>query len=128
MAKRTINSQYQDKDAALSTTRQILSGDTDLAEIYYDVAPYRAEIPSSNDSVPPPPYTPSQERPQEPTRAVGTLATRPSAKKPDVPISAFEIVVGIIAQKLKKTANEIAVTSTIKSLVSGMSSNLSPSV
>ena len=39
MAKRTVTSQYEAKDATLSIKRQLLSGDGDLAEIYYEVAP-----------------------------------------------------------------------------------------
>lgn len=121
MAKRTIKSQYAAKDAALSTTRQLLSGDSDLAEIYYEVDPQPEAAPISKESsAPPPPYTPAPEHPSEAARP--SPAATSSQKKPDVPVSALEILVGIVAQKLKKSIDEISTSSTIKSLVSGMSS------
>jgi fatty acid synthase subunit alpha len=128
MAKRTIKSKYEAQDATLSRRRQLLSGDADLAEIYYEVDPQPASPePSSgssnvtNDS--PPPYSsePSSSEAAKPSPAPArTKAARSSKKKPDVPVTALEIVVAIVAQKLKKSSNDIAVTSTIKSLASGM--------
>jgi len=126
MAKRTIKSQYEAKDAALSTKRQLLSGEGDLAEIYYEVAPQPEAISSSKKEsiVAPPPYTPAPERASEPARPPPAATAGSSSKKPDVPVSALEIIVGIVAQKLKKATDEISTSSTIKSLVSGMSSTI----
>jgi fatty acid synthase subunit alpha len=123
MAKRTLKSQYAAKDAALSTKRQLLSGDADLAEIYYEVAPL-SEVAPSSESVPPPPYTAAEpERPLETPQAAPTRSNPISQKKPDASVSALEIIVAIVAQKLKKTTDEISAASTIKSLVAGMPSN-----
>lgn len=121
MAKRTIKSQYAAKDAALSIKRQLLSGDTDLAEIYYEVAP-QAEVTPSIESSPPPPYAAAEpERPSETPKAAPASSIPRSQKKSDAPVSTLEIIVAIIAQKLKKTTEEISTSSTIKSLVSGRS-------
>ncbi|PSS23380.1 hypothetical protein M430DRAFT_33877 [Amorphotheca resinae ATCC 22711] len=130
MAKRTIKSKYEAQDATLSGKRQLLSVDRDRAEIYYEVDPYSSPAESASDSSnetsnPPPPYTASvpetseASRPSPPSAPGRTNAGVLSSKKPDAPISALEIIVGIIAQKLKKSSDEIAATSTIKSLVSG---------
>jgi fatty acid synthase subunit alpha len=117
MAKRTLKSQYAAKDATLSTKRQLLSGDTDLAEICYEVAP-EAEVESTE---PPPTYTAAVPKTSfsSPKAAVVSPAANPS-KKPDAPVSALEVIVAVIAQKLKKSADDIPTSSTIKSLVSGM--------
>lgn len=116
MAKRTIKSQFEAKDAALSTKRQLLSGDSDLKEIYYDVDPEPLATPRESDDNTPPPYTLGATHPAEIVRPVAATS---SQKKPDVSVSALEILLGIIAQKLKKPSAEISTSSTIKSLVSG---------
>lgn len=122
MAKRTIKSQYEAKDTALSTKRQLLSGDADLSEIYYEVAPLLEAIPStSSQSAPPPPYTPAESERMEIARPVAAPISSSSSKKEDLTITALEIIVGIVAQKLKKSSEDISTSSTIKSLVSGMS-------
>lgn len=124
MAKRTLKSQYAAKDAALSTKRQLLSGDADLAEIYYEVTPPAEVVTPSTESVPPPPYTAKKpERSSESPKTAPARSNPSSQNKPDAPVSALEIIVAIVAQKLKKTTDEIFVASTIKSLVSGMPSN-----
>ena len=122
MAKRTIKSKYEAQDATLTRRRQLLSGDADLAEIYYEVDPQPAAAEqSSNDC--PPPYssepTSSEATDQSPAPA-RTKSALSSKKKPDAPVTALEILVGIVAQKLKKPSSDIAVASTIKSLASGM--------
>jgi fatty acid synthase subunit alpha len=124
MAKRTLKSQYASKDEALSIRRQLLSGDADLAEIYYEVAPQAEVVPSGSteDNASPPPYSSSvPDSPSEAPTVAPTYSSSVSQKKPDTPITALEIILGIVAQKLKKTTEEISVSSTIKSLVSGMS-------
>ena len=132
MAKRTIKSKYEAQDATLSRQRQLLSGDGDLAEIYYEVDP-QASVPepvseSSNLlNAPPPPYTESSEAVKPSPAPTRTSASSISSKKPDTPVSALDIIIGIVAQKLKKSSHEIAVSSTIKSLVSGTFSSPGPS-
>jgi fatty acid synthase subunit alpha len=134
MAKRTIKSKYEAQDETLSRRRQLLSGDSDLAEIYYEVDPQPATTEQSSGSGngtidSPPPYTSepsSAEAAKTSPEPVRTKAVRSSKKKPDARITAQEILVGIVAQKLKKASNDIAVTSTIKSLASGMCFLLPP--
>lgn len=123
MAKRTLKSQYAAKDAALSIKRHLLSGDTDLAEIYYDIVPQVEAAPSNDtESTPPPPYSAELQAPlSETPRSVPTRSGLSSQRKPDAPVSALEIIMAIVAQKLKKSTEEISTSSTIKSLVSGMS-------
>ncbi|KAG9242263.1 putative 3-oxoacyl-synthase [Calycina marina] len=120
MAKRTIKSQHQVKDSTLSIKRQLLSADADLAEIYYEVAPQTGAIPKVENRSPPlPPHTPAEEN-QTAKSAPIALASN-SSKKPDLQVTALEIIIGIVAQKLKKTSSNISASSTIKSLVSGRS-------
>lgn len=57
-AKRTIKSQYEAKDLILSTTRQVLSCDANLAEIYYDVASRLETILSTSNLITDPHYIP----------------------------------------------------------------------
>jgi fatty acid synthase subunit alpha, fungi type len=128
MAKRTIKSKYEAQDATLARRRQLLSGDADLAEIYYEVDPQpvaaeqsSASANATNDC--PPPYSPEptiSEAPKPSAAPAPTNSAVSSKKKPDTPVTALEILVGIVAQKLKKPSSDIAVASTIKSLASGM--------
>lgn len=127
MAKRTVKSKYEAQDATLSRRRHLLSGDTDLADIYYEVDPQPAlAVPSPrsdivvNDS--PPPYSSepsSLESLNSAPAPLRTNAARSSKKKLDSPVTALEILVGVVAQKLKRTSSDIAVTSTIKYLAGG---------
>lgn len=128
MAKRTLRSKYETQDATLSRHRQLLSGDADLPDIYYEVDPRApvAALASGNSTVTndsPPPYTASvsdnSAAPKPSPAHARTRAGPRSSKKPDAPITALEIIIGIVAPKLKKSLNEIAVTSTIKYLASG---------
>jgi fatty acid synthase subunit alpha len=125
MAKRTIKSKYEDQDATLSRRRQLLSGDADLAQIYYEVDPQPApaerssgEENGTNDS--PPPYSEPAAVTNSSPAPAKTKAAASSKKKPDTPVTALEILVGIVAQKLKKQSSDIPITSTIKALASGM--------
>jgi fatty acid synthase subunit alpha len=126
MAKRTIKSKYEDQDATLSRRRQLLSGDADLAQIYYEVDPQPAPAEKSsegngtNDS--PPPYSEpaAAEAAKVSSAPAKTKAAASSKKKPDTSVTALEILVGIVAQKLKKQPSDIPITSTIKALASGM--------
>ncbi|KAH8585661.1 putative 3-oxoacyl-synthase [Bisporella sp. PMI_857] len=123
MAKRTIKSQYQERDSTLSIKRQLLSGDSDLAEIYYEVDS-QPEIVAPKEKAhiaPPPPYTPAAPESSQAAEPYPAPAASSSQKKPDIPITALEIIVGIVAQKLKKSTTELSTSSTIKSLVNGRS-------
>jgi len=118
MAKRTVKSQYQAKDATLSIKRQLVSGDGDVSEIYYEVAPQAEANPStSSQDVPSPPYTAAAPEKTDIARPIGApvFMSGNSSKKEDLPITALEIIIGIIAQKLTKSSEEILVCSTIKS-------------
>lgn len=128
MAKRTIKSKYEDQDATLSRRRQLLSGDTDLAQIYYEVDPQptpaeKSSTEGNGTSDSPPPYSePAAAEAAKPSSSPAqTLAATSSKRKPDTPVTALEILVGIVAQKLKKQSSDISTTSTIKALASGKS-------
>ena len=119
MAKRTISTHYQERDSALSIKRQLLSGESNTAEIYYELEPKPVGR-SRDDETAPFPYTPAAPEPSQLVRASPVTTALTSHKKPDVPVTALEIIVGIIAQKLKKTTADISTSCSIKSLVSGM--------
>lgn len=128
LAKQTIATKYQDHDTALSIERQLLSVKTTEDEIYYKNA-QTAEIPTQEaakaDTAP---------AAQAPVLKLAVLSSelaavsagqivsafKLSGATEDVPVKAEDIILTIIAQKLKKSIKDISVDSTIKALVGGM--------
>jgi fatty acid synthase subunit alpha, fungi type len=62
-----------------------------------------------------------QAAPVATTNAVSTPSSGPVASIEDVPIKAIDILLVIVAQKLKKRVDEIPLSKSIKDLVSGKS-------
>jgi fatty acid synthase subunit alpha len=130
LAKQTIETKYKDHDTALSIQRQLLNLKTSENDIYYANAE-SAEIP--NQAPPKTDTTPAAQAP-----APGPAATSPQPSPPstgssgagaksiasaeDVPVKAEDIVLTVIAQKLKKSIGDISLSSNIKALVGGMRS------
>ncbi|KAI0191600.1 fatty acid synthase subunit alpha [Astrocystis sublimbata] len=117
MAKRTLASKYEAFDAAKSVQRQILCYNKDAKEIYYDVDPVEEE---------PEPSAATTEGSSNPASAPvaaapAAAAAAPAASVPDAPVTAVEIVRALIAQKLKKSFQEVPLGKAIKDLVGGKS-------
>ncbi|KAL5319173.1 hypothetical protein ACEPPN_012222 [Leptodophora sp. 'Broadleaf-Isolate-01'] len=125
MAKRTIASKYKDRDQSKSVKRELLCTDENGSEIYYAngsvlVDPSHRE--GEKDSIDAPPQTAPVQTEVEvkPVQVSKSLNVGP-APVPDAPILAQDIVVSLVAQKLRKSNGEINRTSSIKHLVGGRS-------
>jgi fatty acid synthase subunit alpha, fungi type len=105
MATRTLKTKYETLDGSVSRNRAILCHAKNVKEIYYQ---YEDEIeaPASDESVDVPiAVTPSA--PITTAAAASTPSSGPVASLEDVPIKAIDILLVIVAQKLKKRVDEI---------------------
>ncbi|KAF4614083.1 hypothetical protein D9613_007929 [Agrocybe pediades] len=119
MAVRTLKAKYETADGSVSTTRSILCHSKNAKEIYYQYedeleAPALEE--SSSDSA-----APAAAAPVAVAAAPVAAPSGPVASIEDVPIKATDILLVVIAQKLKKKVDEIPLSKTIKDLVGGKS-------
>jgi fatty acid synthase subunit alpha len=121
MAKKTLSSRYQQMDTARHIKRKLLYYGKDSQEIYYE----GEQIPEQSAKKTPPP-TPKIEASKQVValpQPVVIVQTPPPSAAPsqvaDAPVSAKEIVITIIALKLKKNCEEIPLTKNIKQLVGG---------
>src|ERR1700722_11472881 len=121
MATRTFKAKYEAQDNSVSRSRAIMCIAKNGKEIYYqleDDAEASAEVAedpatASTPAIPPPPA---------PTAAVSPPSpSGPAVAIEDVPIKALDIMLVVIAQKLKKKVEEIPLSKTIKDLVGGKS-------
>ena len=146
MAKKTLAAQHKKHDALLSSKRKLLYYKKDQREIRYEVdpqpeqAPPVAPIPAKALTATPTPASVTEApkkdwaanetgtehgaKPQGAVLISGTTmgnhsTTVLAAYMPDAPVTAKEIVVTIIAQKLQKQYNGLATDKTIKQLVGG---------
>ena len=118
MAIRTLKAKYEKVDGSLTMTRAILCHSKHGKEIYYqyedvveaptventsDVSPGPIPVPVTSVAVP------------------STTPSGPAISIEDVPIQAVDILLVVIAQKLKKKVDEIPLSKTIKDLVGGTS-------
>ncbi|ORY84509.1 hypothetical protein BCR37DRAFT_408198 [Protomyces lactucae-debilis] len=129
MAKRTLKQKYESYDAAKSIQRDVLCYSADAKSIYYNIedAPVEESSPAAQveaagvtqsapatvvsvTSAPAPPPPPS------PAANAG-----PAASIPDEPVKAVDVVHALVAQKLKKTIDEVPLSKAIKDLVGGKS-------
>ncbi|KAI8643676.1 fatty acid synthase [Parasitella parasitica] len=123
MAVRTLNLKYQAYDNALSNRRQNLSISKDAKEIYYEfeTAEEESEAPAESSTSA---ATASVAATAAPVAAVApapVASAGPAAAVSDVPVTATEIIHAVIAQKLKKTVDEVPLGKAIKDLVGGKS-------
>ncbi|EGN98830.1 hypothetical protein SERLA73DRAFT_168429 [Serpula lacrymans var. lacrymans S7.3] len=118
MAARTLKAKYESQDDAVSRKRSILCHAKNAREIYYqfedEVAEPTAE--PTHEAAPVAVASPVPVPASSPVTSSG-----PAATIEDVPIKASEILLCIIAQKLKKKVEEVPLTKSIKDLVGGKS-------
>lgn len=122
MAVRTLNLKYQAYDNALSNRRQNLSISKNADEIYYKFENAEEEAPAAEATSAPAaaaPATPAAVA--APVAAAPVASAGPAAAVTDVPVTATEIIHAVIAQKLKKTVDEVPLSKAIKDLVGGKS-------
>lgn len=142
MAKRTVESKYKSHDIALSIERELLSCESNSAEVYYETGVSQEQLSKlipSNDSVHAqskltsaskvsvvfPTSALAAEPAPTPAAASAIPSVYPCANvaviQPDAAVRAKDVVLAIMAQKLKKTVEEIPIASTIKIFVGGRS-------
>jgi fatty acid synthase subunit beta len=113
MATRTLKAKYETLDGSISGTRAILCHSKNVKEIYYQ---YEDEVEA------PPAESASVAAAAAPAAPVAVAApTGPLASIKDVPVKAIDILLVVVAQKLKKRIEEIPLSKTIKDLVGGKS-------
>jgi fatty acid synthase subunit alpha, fungi type len=119
MATRTLKTKYETLDGSVSRNRSILCHAKNVKEIYYQYED-EIEVPASDETVDVPiASTPATS--VTTTTAVSTPSSGPVASMEDVPIKAIDILLVIVAQKLKKRVDEIPLSKSIKDLVGGKS-------
>lgn len=119
MAMRTLKAKYERIDGSLSMTRAILCHSKNGKEIYYQYEDaIEATTPEDTRDVSPAPvHIPVAANPI----AVPSTSSGPAVSVEDVPIRALDILLVVIAQKLKKKVDDIPLSKTIKDLVGGKS-------
>ncbi|KAA8909923.1 hypothetical protein TRICI_004308 [Trichomonascus ciferrii] len=122
MASRTLKSKYESYDSALSLQRQLLCYSKDTKEIYYTPDPVEPEPAAASsepaaESAPAPAAAPAAAAPAAPAAA----PSGPVEEVADTPVKAVEVLQALVAQKLKKTIDQVPLTKAIKDLVGGKS-------
>ncbi|KAH7884386.1 hypothetical protein F5I97DRAFT_1968464 [Phlebopus sp. FC_14] len=122
MATRTLKAKYEAQDDAVSRKRAILCHAKNAREIYYLFEDEVVETPAS-ESVDVAPAAPAAAPVAAPTPvpAAPVPSAGAAAAIEDVPLKASDILVSIIAQKLKKKIEEVPLAKSIKDLVGGKS-------
>lgn len=121
MATRTLKAKYEVRDDSVSHRRAIFCHAKHTKEVYYQFEE-EAEAPAADASADTSAPTPTAAAPAP--VAVAAAPAAPSAAAAsieDVPLKATEVLVAIIAQKLKKKVEEVPLSKSIKDLVGGKS-------
>ena len=116
MATHTLKTKYETLDGSVSQICSILCHAKNVKEIYYQ---YEDEVKAIETVGIPVTATPAA--PVTIITTVSTPSSRPVASMEDVPIKAINILLIIVAQKLKKRMDEIPLSKSIKDLVGGKS-------
>ncbi|KAF7590229.1 hypothetical protein BBP40_003113 [Aspergillus hancockii] len=125
MLRKTVSRQYKSQDAARHMTRKLLSYAQNAQEIQYTLA--SSSTVNNKKAVKSPSPPPPQEQPAPKVVVESTPPPAPAgnvvkaAMVVDAPVEAKDIVISVIAQKLRKSHTEVAMDKTIKALVSGRS-------
>lgn len=122
MATRTLRAKYEARDDSTSRSRAILCIAKNGKDIYYqfeDEAP-AGDTPATEESASAP-SAPSLASTPAPPPAAAPAPSGQAVAIDDVPIKALDILLAIVAQKLKKKVDEISVSKSIKDLVGGKS-------
>ena len=117
MASRTLKAKYESTDGSLCMTRSILCHSKNPKEIYYQYE----DVTES----PAPEQSPVESAPivaaATPVAAPVAALFGPAATIDDVPIKALDILLVVVAQKIRKKVDEISLSKSIKDLVGGKS-------
>ncbi|KAI9021639.1 fatty acid synthase [Phycomyces nitens] len=122
MATRTLNIKYQAYDNALSNRRENLCITKDSKEIYYDFETAEEEAAPAAAAAAPAAAAAAAPAPVAAAPVAAAPApTGTASPMTDAPVTAAEIINVVIAQKLKKSIDEIPMSKAIKDLVGGKS-------
>ncbi len=127
MASRTIKGKYESYDAALSLQRQVLCYAKDAKEIYYTPDPAdlavkeAASAPAATESTPAATPAASGAPAAASAPAPAAAPSGPVAEIPDEPVKASLLLHVLVAQKLKKSLDQVPMGKAIKDLVNGKS-------
>ncbi|GLA41797.1 putative PKS/NRPS-like protein biosynthetic cluster [Aspergillus niger] len=127
MIKKTLGAKYQVHDAALAIQREIWSHKKNAREIYYELNDAEIVPTQTGKETSTPAAQPSQPTPITLPEAAETATPQPVPVRQspssieDTPIAALDIIVALIAHKLKKPLQDIDLSQTIKTLVGGRS-------
>ena len=130
MAEKTRNQKFLSQDKSRSIDRQILSYSNDSKAIYYEyegddgmTAPPSAPAHSDSLSTARIPISPvptqSATVPSSATLANGTTHVSVTAIE-DVPLSATDVILALVAKKLKRPLDELSVHKSLRDLSEGM--------
>lgn len=119
MANRTLKAKFETQDDSVSLTRQIFCHAKHTKEVYYQFedepeAPAEGEAAAASDA-------PASSTPTAAPVAAAAPPAGGAASIEDVPLKATDVLVTIIAQKLKKKVDEVPLSKSIKDLVGGKS-------
>jgi len=120
MATRTLKTKYEGYDQALGMQRQVLAYSKEGKEIYYNVDPPEP-VEEAAAAVAPAAAPPAAPAPVAIPAPAAAAPAGPATQIDDVPVKATEIVHAVVAQKLKKSIDDIPVQKAIKDLVGGKS-------
>ncbi|RPD59601.1 fatty acid synthase [Lentinus tigrinus ALCF2SS1-6] len=119
MATRTLKAKYEAQDDSVTHRRAIFCHAKHTKEVYYQFED-EAEAPAAEA----PAAEASTSAPAAPTPVAAAPAAAPAAAAAsieDAPLKATDVLVAIIAQKLKKKVDEVPLSKSIKDLVGGKS-------
>ncbi|KAF9215697.1 3-oxoacyl-[acyl-carrier-protein] synthase [Podila verticillata] len=118
MAQRTLKFKYEAYDDALTFQRSTLCTSKDAKEIYYAMDNVESSSPTPAAAAAP---APKAAAPVAVAAPAPVASAGPAAAVADAPIKAVEILHVIVAQKVKKTLEEVPLSKAIKDLVGGKS-------
>uniref|UniRef100_A0A0W0EUQ4 Putative fatty acid synthase n=1 Tax=Moniliophthora roreri TaxID=221103 RepID=A0A0W0EUQ4_MONRR len=123
MASRTLKAKYETEDDCVSRTREILCHAKHSKEIYYQFEdePEEAEAPSESSDASAAPVAAASPTPAPVPVAAAPPSGGVAVSIEDVPMKAVDVLAVIVAQKLKKKVDEVAMSKSIKDLVGGKS-------
>ena len=118
MATRTLKAKYESVDGCVSRTRTILCHSKNVKEISYQHED-ELEAPAADDAASAA-ATPAGAAAAAPVAAAPVAApSGPVASIDDVPVKAIDILLVVVAQKLKKRVDEIPLSKSIEDLMGG---------
>lgn len=141
MAGKTLNRKFLSQDRARVVKRQLLSNSTDTKAIFYEYDEDNVAMEETSEHVPtgstnqttlrkPDESKPVQPTVSPPARPENAQSSAPTAHETssstsrsfeDVPLSATDVALALIAQKFKQAMDELPVDKTIRDLSGGES-------